>query len=95
MTLLTIDTPEGIRAWVWTSRMYQLAFEINTGMSAPGTHGRSILKAMHTEGFLEKPLTGTKANKLLVLRAMVDAMKEANPEYEPQSTVIRALRETD
>lgn len=76
-------------AWVWTSRMYQLAMEINSpGMKAPGTNGKSILAAMFREGLIDTRVKNTRQNKAIVLQAMVDQMPE---NWGPRETVRRAL----
>lgn len=91
--MTTIDTPAGIQAWVWTSRMHQLAFEINTGMSAPGTRGQSILAAMYREKLIDQRIRGTRENKLMVLTEMVRLTREANPSWKPGPTILRAIGE--
>lgn len=72
----------------WLSCMHMLALELNTGM----THSRGpILKAMHQRGFIDAPLRGTKANKRMVLAAMVDQMRDMDPDWNPSESVARAL----
>lgn len=83
-----IDTPGGIRAWVWLSRMHQLALEINTDMR----HSRGpILTSMYAEGLIDVKLRGTRANKRMVLALMVETMREADPKYSPGASIRRAL----
>lgn len=83
-----IDTPAGISAWQFLSRMHQLALELNTGM----THSRGpILRAMYREGLIDADLRGTRANKRAVLALMVDTMRENVPGWEPSASVTRAL----
>ena len=84
----------GIAFWVFTSRMYQLAWEIkHPGTHAPGTRGRAILPAMRKEGFIDDTFStqGTVRNKLLVLRAMVDKAHELRSDWEPSSIIREAL----
>lgn len=86
--IIALDTPEQISAWVFLSRMHQLALELNTGLK----HSRGpILKAMFMEGLIDADLKGTKKNKKMVLGLMVDTYKEIMPEWEPSPSVIRAL----
>lgn len=75
-------------AWVFLSRMHQLALELNTGMK----HSRGpLLRAMYREGLIDAPLRGTRANKRMVLQAMVDLYRELNPGWESSPSVARAL----
>lgn len=83
-----ITTPAGIRAWVFLSRMHQLALELNTGM----THSRGpILRSMYLEGLIDADLKGTRKNKRAVLEMMVETYREAMPGWEPSESVKRAL----
>lgn len=87
-----IDTPEGIRAWVFFSRMMQLALEINTGMKSMKM---PILKAMFLEGLTAECYRGTKANKVGMLRTMVNVMQEDNPGWKPGTSIARALSDNE
>lgn len=83
-----ITSPGGIRAWVFLSRMHQLALELNTDMR----HSRGpILRSMFLEGLIDVSLRGTRANKRAVLSAMVETMREADPAYSPSASIRRAL----
>lgn len=84
----TLDTPAQIGAWVFLSRMHQIALELNTGMK----HSRGpILKAMYMEGLIDVELRGTEKNKRMVLGLMVDSYKEVMPNWEPGPSVKKAL----
>lgn len=86
---LVLDTPGQIQHWVFTSRMFQLALELNTGMK----HSRGpILTIMYREGWIDKPLRGTRANKKMVLQLMVDQCKKLRgPDWAVPVTVQAAL----
>lgn len=84
-----IDTPAGISAWVFLSRMHQIALELNTGMK--NSNG-PILRNMYREGLIDVELRGTVQNKRMVLQMMVDHYKSLMPEWEPSESVKRALR---
>lgn len=83
-----LTTPAQINAWVFLSRMHQLALELNTDMKA----GRMpVLRAMYREGLIDADLRGTKANKRAVLALMVETMREADTTWQPSASVVRAL----
>jgi hypothetical protein len=84
-----LDTPAQINAWVFLSRMHQLALELNCpGMKAARV---PILAAMYRAGMIDVNLRGTRANKLAVLGAMVDTYRENVPGWEPSPSIARAL----
>jgi hypothetical protein len=83
-----IDTPAGIQMFMWLRMMHMLALDLNTGM---GHSGGPILRQMHRAGMIDAELRSTKANKRMVLAAMVEQMKEANSEYDPSESIKRAL----
>lgn len=85
-----LTTPEQIHFWVWTSRMSQLALELNTDMK----HRAPILASMYYEGLIDAKLTGTRKNKLMVLKAMVEATQAVRPDWTPPFTIAKALEET-
>lgn len=84
-----LTTPAAIGAWVFLSRMHQIALELNTGMKH--SSGVPILRAMHREGLIDVELRGTKANKRAVLTLMVETYRENVPGWEPPASVTRAL----
>lgn len=80
---IVIDTPEGIEMWVFTSRLFQLALEINTGMKA--ARG-SVLADCLARGYT------TKRTKKGALREMVATAKAVRgPEWVVPDTVARAI----
>lgn len=84
----SLDNPGATAAWQWLSRMHQIAMELNTDMR----HSRGpILAAMFHEGLIDVKLRGTRANKRMVLAAMVETMREADPNYRPSASITRAL----
>lgn len=88
MSTTVIDTPQGISAWVWLSRMHQIALELNTGLKHSGG---PILASMYRQGLIDVNLRGTKANKKMVLAAMVEQYAEAMPDWEPSASIKEAL----
>lgn len=90
--MVVLNTPGQIQRWVFLSRIYQLALELNTDLK---TSNVPILKAMHYEGWIDTPLRGTRKNKRLVLRAMVDTLHTADPTWSPSDAVTRALTEDE
>lgn len=80
---IIIDTPEGIEMWVFTSRMFQLALEISTGMKA--TRG-SVLADCQRRGYTDKR---TKKGALRDLVATAQQVR--GPEWQVPATVAQAL----
>lgn len=87
---IILDTPAQIQAWVYLSRMYQLALEINTKMKA--SRG-SIMASLYFEGILPNKMMGTRKNKIAVLRAMAERYAEAVPGWIPSESIRRAMNE--
>lgn len=83
-----IDTPAGIQNFMWLRFMHMLALDLNTGM---GHSGGPILRQMHRAGMIDAELRGTRKNKIMVLEAMVEQMKEAVKDYTPSASITRAL----
>lgn len=84
----TALTGPAIGAWVFLSRMHQLALELNTDMR----HSRGpILASMYAEGLIDVKLRGTRANKRAVLALMVETYAENVPGWTPSASVTRAL----
>lgn len=82
------DTPGAIRAWQFLGFMHQIALELNTGMK----HSRGpILAQLYRAGLIDANLRGTAANKRMVLAAMVETMREVDPNYRPSASITRAL----
>lgn len=83
-----IDTPAGIQTFMWLRYMHMIALELNTTM----THsGGPILRQLYRAGLIDAELRGTKANKRMVLAAMVETMQEIRPDYVPSASITRAL----
>lgn len=83
-----LTTPGQISGFMWLRMMHMLALDLNTGM---GHSGGPILRQMYRAGMIDAELRGTKANKRMVLAAMIETMREANPEYVPSASMTRAL----
>lgn len=83
-----IDTPAGIQTFMWLRMMHMIALELNTGM---GHSGGPILRQMFRAGMIDADLRGTKANKRMVLAAMIETMQDADPSYTPSASMVRAL----
>lgn len=88
---VVIDTPEGMQHWVFMSRLYGLALEINTDgaiRSVPG--GIPALSALYLEGTIPK-MRNTQKNRATVLRIMVGHTVGIIPDWRIQPTVLDAL----
>lgn len=86
-TTIMLTTPGQIAHWVFLSRMFQLALELNTEIR----HRGPILRAMYNDGILDEKLTNNDTNKRLVLQAMVDLKKKLQPGWEPSASIAAAL----
>lgn len=85
---ITIDTPGGIQTFMWLRYMHMIAVELNTTM----THsGGPILRQLYRAGLIDAELKSTKANKRMVLAAMIETMQEIRPDYVPSDSIKRAL----
>lgn len=80
---IVIDTPEGIEMWVFTSRLFQLALEINTGMRA--ARG-SVLADCQRRGYTDK------RTKKAALRQMVETCQQVRgPEWTVPHSIAEAI----
>lgn len=85
---IVLDTPGQIQVFQWLRFMHMIALELNTGM---GHSQGPILRALYRAGLIDAELRGTKANKRMVLQAMVDGYKQAVRGYEPSDSIKKAL----
>lgn len=83
-----LDTPGAINTFMWLRMMHMIALDLNTGM---GHSGGPILRQMFRQGLIDTELRGTKANKRMVLAAMIETMQDADPAYVPSESIRRAL----
>lgn len=78
-----LDTPSDIEMWVFTSRLFQLALEINTGMKA--ARG-SVLADCQRRGYTDK------RTKKGALKQMVATCQEVRgSDWQIPATVAAAL----
>lgn len=85
---IVLDTPGQIQVFQWLRFMQMIALELNTGM---GHSQGPILRALYRAGLIDAELRGTKANKRMVLQAMVEQMQEMDPTYVPSPSITEAL----
>lgn len=76
-----LDRPEQIQMFALLQSAHRLSLEINTGMK----FRQSTLAAVQRAGIT------TKKTKKAALKDLVAAIIEANPNYVPGATMLRAL----
>lgn len=79
---IILDTPESIEQWVFSSRMFQLAIEINTGLK----HRGSVLADCQRRGWTNKR---TKRGALADLVVIAKATR--GEDWSVPDSVARAL----
>lgn len=88
---IVLDTPAKIQGFMFLRFMLMIALELNTDMRHSGG---PVLRQLFRAGLIDAELRSTKANKKMVLEAMVKQYQEIFPGWEPPSQVRRALGET-